>query len=301
MGIKIKTIFGLLAFGAIFSVLSLFDYFNAGFASSLNINNLVSKISFAVNTDYDKDGLINTDESYWNTDPNNPDTDSDGFKDGEEVASGHDPNKPGPNDKLFPDNLTERLSTLTYSGIVEGSLKPGSPNFEKSVFLVIDDALSQSTELNIKPPQELKVKENTPENIKKYQTDVMPIIEKAIKDNGNRINQLFLILESAEFFNNQNLAENNEKYTKLMRFLDEELPKIKNQINSLEASEVPAALVQLHKTIISGLKKIENNYFILRSSQQDPVKAMLALYDLIIIFTEDLPDLLTKNRFNDKI
>jgi hypothetical protein len=44
-----------------------------------------------VNTDSDGDGLTNSEEQYYNTDPNNADTDGDGFSDGEEVASGFDP------------------------------------------------------------------------------------------------------------------------------------------------------------------------------------------------------------------
>jgi len=50
--------------------------------------------------DPDNDGLINSEEARWGTDPDNADTDSDGFLDGEEVAAGHDPTIPAPNDLL---------------------------------------------------------------------------------------------------------------------------------------------------------------------------------------------------------
>lgn len=52
--------------------------------------------------DDDEDGLPNSDEALWGTDPNNPDTDGDGFRDGEEVDAGHNPTIPSPNDLLPP-------------------------------------------------------------------------------------------------------------------------------------------------------------------------------------------------------
>lgn len=50
--------------------------------------------------DPDNDGLSNSDEKLWGTNPTNPDTDTDGFKDGIEVATNHNPTVASPNDKL---------------------------------------------------------------------------------------------------------------------------------------------------------------------------------------------------------
>ncbi|MBI4021861.1 MAG: hypothetical protein HY372_00730 [Candidatus Andersenbacteria bacterium] len=50
--------------------------------------------------DTDNDGLINSEEAVWKSDPDKADTDGDGYLDGEEVRAGHDPTKPAPNDKL---------------------------------------------------------------------------------------------------------------------------------------------------------------------------------------------------------
>jgi hypothetical protein len=44
-----------------------------------------------INLDSDSDGLIDTDEAKYGTDPNNSDSDSDGYKDGEEIKNGYDP------------------------------------------------------------------------------------------------------------------------------------------------------------------------------------------------------------------
>ena len=51
--------------------------------------------------DGDGDRLLNLDEAWWQTAPDNPDTDGDGISDGEEVERGSDPRDPGdpPGDK----------------------------------------------------------------------------------------------------------------------------------------------------------------------------------------------------------
>ncbi len=51
-------------------------------------------------TDDDKDGLPNTEEQRWGSDPTNPDTDGDGYLDGEEINARHNPTIPAPNDLL---------------------------------------------------------------------------------------------------------------------------------------------------------------------------------------------------------
>jgi len=45
--------------------------------------------------DTDEDGLLDSYESIYGTDLENPDTDGDGYDDGEEVLNGFDPTKPG--------------------------------------------------------------------------------------------------------------------------------------------------------------------------------------------------------------
>lgn len=67
--------------------------------------------------DSDNDGLVDWEETLWQTDENNPDTDGDGAKDGQEVKLGRDPNKAGPDDvyaKLIPPESSDSNNTHSY-------------------------------------------------------------------------------------------------------------------------------------------------------------------------------------------
>ena len=63
-----------------------------------------NKIIVNGSIDDDKDGLTNSEESYYGTDPKNPDTDKDGYNDGAEVKAGYDPNGPGKLDSAITAN-----------------------------------------------------------------------------------------------------------------------------------------------------------------------------------------------------
>lgn len=133
-----------MALGAIFSV---FVFVKSANLQLPALKNLKSSALSIIDKDWDNDGLDNSDESYWNTDPNNPDTDGDGFLDGEEVASGHDPLIPGPDDFLpTNENLTRKMSYLTLAGLYEGSLKPDNPDYEATLnelsLVIMDDAVN---------------------------------------------------------------------------------------------------------------------------------------------------------------
>ncbi len=69
------------------------EEYNALYASSspsLDMNSLGDD-NWA--TDIDGDGLTESEESFWGTNPNNKDTDGDGYDDATEIRTGHDPLK----------------------------------------------------------------------------------------------------------------------------------------------------------------------------------------------------------------
>src|SRR3989344_7523728 len=108
---KIKLFLVFLAVLAVISVFSFFDVFTG--TKSVLFSNSIKQFPVDVVSDVDMDGLSDAEESYWNTDFQDPDTDKDGYLDGEEAASRHDPAKPGPDDSLVATNITQSVAELT--------------------------------------------------------------------------------------------------------------------------------------------------------------------------------------------
>lgn len=71
--------------------------------------------------DSDNDGLLDWQEEFYGSDPNNPDTDGDGTNDGDEIKQDRDPTIPGPNDALIS---SSRLVDADFeaTGYVPGTL-----------------------------------------------------------------------------------------------------------------------------------------------------------------------------------
>lgn len=73
-----------------------------------NENSVNSKNIFI---DSDQDGLSDSEEKSYGTNPRKADTDGDGYSDGAEVSAGYNPLKKAPGDKLTPDELIIPKST----------------------------------------------------------------------------------------------------------------------------------------------------------------------------------------------
>ena len=69
--------------------------------------------------DSDQDGLTDTEETTYGTDPHNADTDGDGYSDGAEVKSGFDPTKHSPGDTIIS-NSSQEASTATATATDTG-------------------------------------------------------------------------------------------------------------------------------------------------------------------------------------
>ncbi len=151
MPIKVKIVFSLIA---IVAVVSLFQLATSAhlFSPAKNTAPLTNATIQALYLDDDNDGLNNIEESYWNTDFQDPDTDKDGYLDGEEVSSGHDPSKAGPDDSLTEQNLTKKFAELTLAGLYEGSLKPSNPAYVPAI-----DAITAAVTDDLQRSQYVKI------------------------------------------------------------------------------------------------------------------------------------------------
>ncbi|OGN14037.1 MAG: hypothetical protein A3J47_01955 [Candidatus Yanofskybacteria bacterium RIFCSPHIGHO2_02_FULL_43_22] len=245
--------------------------------------------------DWDNDGLPNREESYWNTDPNKPDTDGDGYLDGEEVASGHDPLKPGPDDKMEKNNLTKTLSEIAFAGIAEGSLKPTSPKYVESLNMVVDGLFTQS-EINLNPRNEIstKVVPDSYEAINIYKNTIYTLIESMAEKEGESILKLVDLIDDTNFFDDSKLKAGEKSFQNLHNFSLARAAELNRNIATLEAGPVPEMLSEQHRFIIKIFKSVSISYASLANADSDPIQAMLSFQNIIILFTERLPDKLTE-------
>lgn len=137
--------------------------------------------------DSDQDGLSDTEETTYGTDPQKADSDGDGYSDGAEVQSGYDPTKPSPGDKIIPvitNASTETLSdpeqeTLTsevtqkIATMINSSDPANQDVTMEQVKLLIDESLN--TQLS---PEELPVV--TKDDILIKQTDIKGLNEEQV-------------------------------------------------------------------------------------------------------------------------
>jgi len=265
---QIKVFFVFLAVIAVVSVISFFDIFKI--AKSGILDKQYASLT-TPEPDEDGDGLTNSDESYWNTDFQNPDTDGDGFLDGEEVASGHNPMVPAPNDILLNLNVTQRVADLAIAGLVEGSLKPGSANYEQSLndlsTYIIDSTLADfAPKIDF---SKLIVTESTRENQIAYAKSIRDMFQLLIKLINEQVTNLMS--------NPQNLLitteDNNTAPDSYFLNMSNDFEKIYNQILLMP---VPASWKEYHISILASLDQLSKTNKSIAHRADDPVSAAVA-------------------------
>lgn len=292
MANKIKVFFGFLALVAVFLVFVFFNSIKKSSPITKTANLIQSSLSFSVDSDSDNDGLSNHEESYWNTDFQNPDTDGDGFLDGEEVASGHDPLKPGPDDALISSkNLTEKSSALLVSGLAEGSLNVSSVKFDKSVDLVVDDLFYQSainyqaTTLNDLVDEPTKITGSDKESVQNYIQKMNPLLASFwLDDLKGFINVLniFQELDKTQNYKDQRFKDS----------VDNEVVRFENQIKQLKTVPIPSNWITTHDRLVAKMQSMAKNYLLFKSIGDDPMQGTISYITLSREFTDELPAIL---------
>ncbi len=230
----------------------------------------------ATKNDTDKDGLFDSEEPLYKTDPLNPDTDGDGFLDGEEVASECSPIVSGCKDKIQTSensrSLTEELSDLITGGIIAGDLKPDNPNFAESVtalknysFINNQTLLSvDDSEISFNPAKD---------DSKKYR-------QAYINDLGT-IFEEYLISTSNQSKLNINLSDEG-----VINLYSDSLESLKGIEQKILKLTVPASWVEFHKKVLIFIKKSELFYQNIIEYEEDPVKALLTLNSITSLQNE---------------
>lgn len=256
---KVKIFLGFLGLTALVSVFAFFNSFRN--SSSTFLKPLTGSFLEAVDQDTDKDGLSNKEESYWNTDFQNPDTDGDGFLDGEEVVSGHDPLKPSPDDVLGPPNLTDKIQTLVVGGLYSEDLKPNNQQFESSInglSAVIVDDFYRSLPLQ-NPP--IILTGNSKENQETYLKNAGQVLKQALMGPHTDIG----------------LGQSADQY---IVFLIESKNNLKNAYERLSQMPVPKGWQEIHYALLEIINRSILDYEYIGSYQTDPYRAYVALSDI---------------------
>lgn len=260
---KIRIFLGFLGLIALVSVFTFFNSFKN--SPSAFLKPLTSSVLEAVDQDADKDGLANREESYWNTDFQNPDTDGDGFLDGEEVASGHDPLKPGPNDFLDSSkNITESLADLIVAGIYVQDLKPGVNNekYDKAVSDLSLSVLDNFYKTQNSPSDiSLVFVDDSTEKQKKYLEDMAMTIKENLLDFPQKISTDRPLDQQSDFFLNK-----SRQY--------------KKSYDNLSKMPVPQNWGSVHRATLDILNRLAINYTFIGSNSTDPLKSVLAINEI---------------------
>ncbi len=266
MTAKIKLIFGILGLIALVSVLFFYQQFRAD--PRFNVTKQKAPVDFSSSKDQDQDGLSDAEEMIWNTDPFNPDTDGDGFKDGEEATSGHDPLKPGPDDLIDTSNATDNLTGLALAGLVEGSLKPGSANYEKSLNDLAD---SIATGIRFSKPKlfTITTTTDTQQNYNNYLKNLAPIFDKFLVAFTDELNTM---PKQLEIMGQSGLSEQS-----IVSYYSIKSKAFKDITTSLGTIRVPKAWKDLHIALMEMTDGLSGANDSISKGTKDPIKAYAAL------------------------
>ena len=272
-----------MALAAVFLVIIGFNYLKV----DLNLKPGQANINAPLesNADWDNYGLNNRDESYWNTDSNNPDSDGDGYLDGEEIASGHDPLIPSPDDLLpTDDNLTMKMSQLALAGLVEGSLKSGSPNYEQSLSsladVIADDAIS-SLEADLSKV-DLAIVASGKVSQQKYIEELSPVYEELLK---------IFIEQMSELENNlNNIGVFGMAYGGVQKSFGGASSHYENIFGKLIKLNVPKNWKSNHLGIVKLVEELSQASRSVVSGSNDPIKAVVGLNKIVQLW-EILPEI----------
>lgn len=251
IAVKIKNI--QLSFVVLFLlILSSFSFYTYAEEKSVTNKNIFQ--------DSDQDGLSDSEEISYGTNPNKADSDGDGYSDGAEVKSGYNPRKPSPGDKLLAEenfiqkkevaaDPTKRNLTKEVAQKVSTALSnPDSENSEVTidqVKTIVSESLQQETaqaEMPAVDPKEVKVKT---QNYGKLSPEKQ--LEKKKADFSDYIAGISYVLLS----NSPTPVNSNDDFTKLNT-------SITNQLTTALTTQNSAAIEGLSQTGEKTLAQIKD-------------------------------------------
>jgi len=249
-------------------ILFILIIFSCGFFAIAQEKNSTQNIFL----DSDQDGLSDTEEKTYGTDPLKADTDGDSYSDGVEVKGGYDPLKPAPGDKIVPEEknsvaATENISTSSTTNLtskisrqvstIASSSDPDQQEISLSeVEKMVSDSLAEEPlapniaevkkeDLKIKKQDYKKLSdEKRKEKIKEDGTDYMIGLFYVFSSNSP-----YPITSSDNLFSMQNpiLEEiSSAMLTRDSKKLEDLATSGEKMIEQMKAMEVPEDLAEMH-------------------------------------------------------
>lgn len=239
--------------------------------------------------DSDSDGLINSEEARWKSDPDKADTDGDGYLDGEEVRAGHDPTKPAPNDKLLG-------ASPAAATPAPGAAAPASAPLNPEQYFADDlDFTGGSANLTGEYEQQYAAAERSPAAMSEYvktqpTIDLLPrpasqdLPTQVYPDAAETISRYLDVADSQTALANQSmlmvalsdLAEYNDSST-VRGFADLE----RTYRKKLRSALVPASALPVHQLLLGYSEALAATFDQIALHPADPVKSRVALLQLM--------------------
>lgn len=228
--------------------------------------------------DSDHDGLCDSEENYWGTDPLNPDTDGDGFTDGEEVLSGHDPLKKGPNDLLnSKTNLTQQAGSLVLGGIINGDISPDNANYQDIIQQLADNVIQQFKDNTAIAQDSIKTGTSDRNAVVTYGFKMSRLMQSVFNDTTNGFGAVVDTVKDVPLGNLSSLAKNDPAtYAKFIAAINAETSALENRINQVKGLAVPPVMTDAHRNVLILLRGAQAQYRSLASIQKDPLQGVIS-------------------------
>jgi len=223
--------------------------------------------------DSDGDGLEDSLEDIYRSDPNNPDTDGDGTSDGDEVAAQRDPTVPGPNDSFNIEAASKALQEGTYTKEYIAGLPP---ELSREEFL--DKA---RLEAFVEEHRASALVEVTAESLTVTAEDGVnkAVVEKYLDTISASHNPEVTAVTSDEIDVAYRAAYQNQESAELETIL----AALTKNVEILQATAVPASAVDLHVLLLSASTSLRDNVALLLNMDTDFVGGLIGARNIEVL------------------
>jgi len=266
-----------------------FNAATSGVKSTETTANISDGVGLSVPArDSDNDGLLDSEETYWNTDYRNADTDGDGYKDGEEVTAGRSPTKAGPDDLLSgKQSITDYASAIILGNAIAGKLDPNNSSYDLAIQQVIEDMFAQYKENASSDAQDTIIAgKDTRDAIITYGFTMSNNIELIFTDTAKGFASVIETIEDVQLEDLSKLRTTDPaRADRFGAAISAEIKALDERAQKMRKIAVPSAMKPAHENVLMLLRGAQQQYRLLSAVSRDPVQALIALQVLDSLVT----------------